>query len=93
MPSSVGRARATANGQHEAGMSTYYVGIKFGQEDNPDNVVAGTSTAGTAVDYELRMETGNGGTRQGAILAMIQFAQFINGGGQGPGGGANLPPT
>jgi len=72
-------------------MATYYIGVKFGQEDNPDNVVAGTSSAGASVDYELRMETGNGGNRKGAIEAMIQFAQFVNGNGQG-GNGANLPP-
>jgi hypothetical protein len=73
-------------------MTTYYVGVKFGQENNPDNLTAGTVSAGAAVDYELRMETGNGGTRKGAIEAMIQFAQWINGGGQN-GGGANLPAT
>ncbi len=72
-------------------MSTYYLGIKFGQEDNPENVVAGTSSAGASVDCEIRLETGNGGNRKGAIEAMIQFQQFILGNGQA-GAGANLPP-
>jgi hypothetical protein len=73
-------------------MATYYLGVTFGASMNPELVVANTSSAGTAVDYELRMETGNGGTRKGAVEAMAIFAAFINGNGQA-GAGANLPPT
>jgi hypothetical protein len=72
-------------------MATYYLGVKFGADMNPENVVAGTSTAGAAVDYEMRLETGNGGTRKGAIEALTVIEAFINGNGQA-GAGANLPP-
>jgi len=74
-------------------MATYYLGLKNGQEFNPENVTAGTSTAGAAVDVEVRLETANGLNRNASVLALAQIIAFIEQGGQGPGGGANLPGT
>jgi len=73
-------------------MATYYVGTKFGQEINPDNLIAGTSSAGATLDVEVRMETANGLTREGTVLALQQIIAWINGGGQA-GAGANMPGT
>jgi len=74
-------------------MATYYVGMKFGQEGNPDNLVAGTSSAGATLDVEVRMETANGLTKLGTIAILEIIEAYIAGNGQGPGGGANLPPN
>jgi hypothetical protein len=76
----------------------YYLGLRRGAEMNPENVTAGTATAGTAVDVEVRLQadpgTGATGlTRHESVLALQQIIAFIEGGGQGPGDGANLPAT
>jgi hypothetical protein len=34
----------------------YYLGLPRGSGENPEVVTAGTATAGTAVDVELRMQ-------------------------------------
>lgn len=74
-------------------MATYYVGVKYGQEFNPDNVVSGTGSAGATLDVEVRMETANGLTKKDAVLGLQQIIAFIESNGQGPGDGANLPGT
>lgn len=38
----------------------YYYGVKRGAPFNPNNVVVGTSTAGTAVDIEVRVQINDG---------------------------------
>jgi hypothetical protein len=73
----------------------YYLGLKRGFDNNPDNVVAGTSSNGTASDIEINIQINNGSTatnitREDVIAAMVVFAAFINGNGAG-GNGANLP--
>jgi hypothetical protein len=73
-------------------MSTFFVGTKFGQEFNPDNLVSGTVSAGATLDVEVRMETANNLTRHGTVLALEQIIAWIEGGGQ-DGAGANMPPT
>lgn len=73
-------------------MATYYLGRKYGDDANPEKVVAGTSTAGASVDVEVRLETGNNMTKKGAIEQLEVIMAFINGNGQA-GAGANLPPT
>lgn len=73
-------------------MATYYLGVKYGADANPENVVAGTSSAGASVDVEVRLETANTMSKKGAIEGLITIVNFINGNGQ-DGAGANLPPT
>lgn len=73
----------------------YYLGLTRGADGNPENVVAGTSSAGTAVDVEMRMQidpgTGATGlTREDVITRLRTFELFILGNGQG-GNGGNLP--
>ncbi len=41
-------------------MATYYHGLKRGANNNPGNVTIGTSSAGSAVDVEVRLLTDNG---------------------------------
>jgi hypothetical protein len=74
-------------------MATYYLGLKYGADMNPEMVTAGTSSAGSGVDVEVRIDTTNGTTREGSVLILQQIIAFIEQGGQGPGGGANLPAT
>lgn len=71
-------------------MATYYLGVKFGNDNNPDQVSAGTSSVGSAVDTEVRIDTTNGLTRKGVIEALIVITEFVNGNGAN-GAGANLP--
>lgn len=73
----------------------YYLGVKRGAPLNVNNVVAGTSTAGTAVDVELRLQINDGSnatglTRKDAILAIEILEAFIESGGNNH-AGANLP--
>lgn len=73
----------------------YYLGLKRGAQDTPSQVVAGTSTAGTAVDVEVRIQTNDGSTATGitrldAVLLMEIIEQFIESGGLNN-AGANLP--
>jgi hypothetical protein len=74
-------------------MATYYLGLKNGADMNPEMVTAGTSSAGSGVDVEVRIDTTNGTTRAATVLALLQIIAFVEQGGQGPGDGANLPAT
>lgn len=73
----------------------YYLGVKRGAPLNVHGVVAGTATAGTAVDVEVRLQINDGSnatglTRKDAMLAMEILEAFIEGGGKNH-DGANLP--
>jgi hypothetical protein len=73
----------------------YFAGLARGSGSNPEVVVSGTATAGSAVDVELRMQidpgTGATGlTRKDVVELTTVLLAFVNGGGQA-GGGANLP--
>lgn len=74
----------------------FYIGVKRGQNMILDNVVSGTSSAGTAVDVEINMQLNDGTnaiglTRQDVNLAIEILRAFINSGGVNA-AGANLPP-
>lgn len=74
----------------------FYAGVKRGQNMILDNVVSGTSSAGTAVDVEINMQLNDGTnaiglTRQDVNLAIEILRAFINSGGVNA-AGANLPP-
>lgn len=71
-------------------MTTYYVGTKFGQEWNPDNLVSGTVSAGATLDVEVRMETANNLTRKDAVHGLQQVIAWLESGGQ-DGAGSNMP--
>jgi len=73
----------------------YYVGAKRGSGLNPDLLTVGTSTGGTGVDVEVRMQINNGSTATGltkldvlnilcAIEKYIESNGFAN-------DGANIP--
>lgn len=73
----------------------YYLGLKRGAENKPSLVVAATSTQGTAVDVEVRLQTDDGSnatglTRQDAKLLLKIILEFIEQGGLNS-AGANLP--
>lgn len=77
----------------------YYVGLKRGVGTNlkGSNLVAGTASAGTAVDVELNMQitnvsTNTGLTKKDVILALEAFKKYIlsNAVDFGP-AGVNLP--
>ena len=60
----------------------YYIGLKRGPTGRDFDVVAGTSTAGSAVDVELRMQIDNGTnttglTRKDTLLIMEILERFI----------------
>lgn len=74
----------------------YYIGVKRGAPLNANNVVAGTSSAGTAVDVELRMQINDGSNATGLIRKDVQNAikvleAFLESGGNNH-NGQNLPP-
>lgn len=73
----------------------YYLGLQRGGIMDPESVTAGTSSAGTAVDLEVRIQINNGTTatnitRKDCVELLDVILAFINGGGSA-GGGANLP--
>jgi len=75
--------------------NNFYLGLKRGGIMDVESVTAGTSSAGTAVDVEVRLQTDpgtgpNGLTRKDANELLDVILAFINGGGSG-GNGANLP--
>lgn len=72
-------------------MATYYLGLKYGNDANVENVLAGTVSVGATADVEVRWQDTNGLTRKGLNEALQVILAFINGGGSGPGAGANLP--
>ena len=83
--------------------TNYYVGVKRGTGTNlrGNNLTAGTSSAGTAVDIELNMQivnnvTATGLTKKDVIIALEQFRKYIlsnavDFGAPGSSAGANLP--
>lgn len=73
----------------------YYLGLQRGAANNPNLVVAGTASAGTAVDVEVRLQINNGSnatglTKKDAVILMDVLEDFINSNGTNH-GGANLP--
>jgi hypothetical protein len=68
-------------------MSTnYYLGPQRGGPLNVNRVVAGTSTAGSSVDFEVRLQIVNGATptgltRKDSIMLLKIIEAFIDGGG------------
>lgn len=73
----------------------YYLGLKKGAENKPFLVVAGTTTSGTAVDVEVRIQINDGSnatniTRKEVNILMDTIEEFINSGGLNH-AGANLP--
>lgn len=64
----------------------YYLGLKIGDAFNVGAVTAGTTTTGTAADFELRLQINDGSnptgmTRKDAALALCKFANYIESGG------------
>jgi len=75
----------------------YYLGAKRGSNINPFGVTAGASTAGTAVDVELRIQINNGSaatgiTRKDVNLLIEKLRAYINSGGAVGIAGTDLPP-
>jgi hypothetical protein len=73
----------------------YYLGLKRGAEFKKDLVVAGTTTSGTAVDVEVRLQINDGSndtnlTRLDSVLILEIIEAFIEAGGLNA-AGANLP--
>lgn len=73
----------------------YYLGLKRGAPFNVNSVVAGTTTSGSAVDVELRLQIDNGTnatglTRKDALLVIEILESFIESGGINH-NGQNLP--
>lgn len=54
----------------------YYAGLKRGANSYADTVVTGTSTAGTAVDVEVRMQIDNGSGPTG--LTRLDVAKLLD---------------
>lgn len=74
----------------------YYIGVKSGDGLNLGAVQAGTSSVGTAVDVEVRLQINDGSqdtslTRMRALVALETIERFINSGGLNA-AGADLPP-
>ena len=64
----------------------YYLGVKRGAPLNVNNVVAGTGSAGTAVDIEVRLQINDGSNatgllRKDALIALEIIEAFIEAGG------------
>lgn len=73
----------------------YFLGVKRNAALNVNNVVAGTATAGTAVDIEVRLQINDGSNATGlqrldCIKALEVIEAFIQSGGINH-SGANLP--
>jgi len=65
----------------------YYLGLKRGAPMNVHNVAAGTSSAGTAADVEVRIQINDGSnatgiTRLDAMKLLEIIEAFIEGGGR-----------
>lgn len=74
----------------------YYAGLKRGGSNKVFDVVSGTSSAGTAVDIEVRMQINDGTNATGITsldveLALAAIREYINSSGVNH-AGANLPP-
>lgn len=73
----------------------FYAGFKREAQNNPNLVVAGTSSAGAAVDVEVRMQIDNGSaltglTRKDVVVLLDQMKTYVLSNG-GPTAGAFLP--
>ena len=73
----------------------YYAGLKRGADSYADTVVTGTSSAGTAVDVEIRMQIDNGSgatglTRMDVVKLMELLEKHVVQGGFNN-QGTNLP--
>lgn len=73
----------------------YYIGVKRGAPLSLNAVVAGTASAGTAVDVEVRMQINDGANATGlrrkeALIALEIIEAFIENGGANH-DGQNLP--
>ncbi len=73
----------------------YFIGVKRGAPLNINNVVAGPTSAGTAVDVEVRMQINDGSNatglrRKDAVIALEILEAFIENGGNNH-DGQNLP--
>jgi hypothetical protein len=92
-PSHCEHAASACDGEN---MSTnYYLGPQRGGPLNVNRVVAGTSTAGSSVDLEARLQIVNGATptgltRKDSIMLLKIIEAFIDGGGNNH-DGQNLP--
>lgn len=58
-------------------MPSWFIGVNRGQLQNPGLVRAGTSTAST--DFELRIDTGKGSTKEDTLLAVTTVMQYLQG--------------
>ena len=69
----------------------YYLGLKRGGNFRPEEVVAGTTSAGSAVDVEVNIQIDNGtgltGIRRKEVVQLLKIikAYIIQGGLQGAG--------
>ncbi len=73
----------------------FYLGLKRGAPFNVNSVVAATSTQGSAVDVEVRIQIDNGTsttgiTRKDTVLLLEIIEAFIESGGNNH-DGQNLP--
>ena len=62
--------------------TNYYLGLKRGDSNNPGNVVAGTSSIGTAADVEVRIQINDGVTatnikRNDVVLLLEMFQRYV----------------
>ncbi len=74
----------------------YYLGLKRGDSNNPGNVVAGTSTIGTAADVEVRIQIDNGTnttgiTRKDVAILLEMIERYVEQDGISGSLGAFLP--
>ena len=74
----------------------YYMGVKRGGTNNQFAVVSGTSSAGTAVDVEVRMQIDNGTAATGLTSLDVEVAietlkSYLHSSGLNH-AGTNLPP-
>lgn len=75
----------------------YFLGLKRGTLGNPGEVSAATTTQGTAVDVEVRLQINNGSnatglTRKDASILLELIADYIEQGGITGSAGVDLPP-
>lgn len=75
----------------------YYIGGPRGINNNPGKLTVGTSSAGTAVDVEVRLQINNGSnatglTRKDAVIILDLIEDFIEQGGITGSLGTDLPP-
>jgi hypothetical protein len=73
-------------------LASNFIGINRGETIGQDGIDVGAATQST--DFELRIDTGKGSTKEDVLLAMDQIRQYIISNGIQSGGtsGTNLPP-